>query len=291
MGSWFRWIRKLYLNLNEKLEGVKAGKTGVGNTYFVDDQDGLDANDGLTRDAPFKTIAYALTKCVALHDDYILVLRGGGQTHPIAVTVDRVHIIGITNKGTPQTVSGYAAGAHICMTIDAEHVEIAGLTFLADTTHPAIDVLSQCWGLWVHHCSFGEAGIAQHGIAADNEGPVGGLIEHNVFGETIAENGCNLLGPTRTIFRNNIFRLPGASKVGIYLYGGSFGAILDNVFACPDENGAAIRVTGTGGLVARNKAANGKLATFGAGGNAPFTDAGTNHWSNNWQNNTAGAIG
>ncbi|GAH58284.1 unnamed protein product, partial [marine sediment metagenome] len=239
MGSWFRWIKKLYQNLNEKLEGVKAGKTGVGNTYFVDGQDGLDTNDGLTRDAPFKTIAYALTKCVALHDDYILVLRGGGQTHPIAVTVDRVHIIGITNKGTPQTVSGYAAGAHICMTIDAEHVEIAGLTFLADTTHPAIDVLSQCWGLWVHHCSFGEAGIAQHGIAADNEGPVGGLIEHNYFGEAIAENGCHFLGPTRTIIRNNVFRC--LSGVGIYLAGGSFGAILDNVFAAPDANGAAIK--------------------------------------------------
>ncbi len=287
MGAVFRWIKAIYESLYKKLEGVKAGITGVGNTYFVDGQNGLDTNDGLTKDKPFKTIAHALTKCVAYHDDHILVLRGGAETHPIAVTVDRVHIIGVTNKGTPQTVGGYAAGAAICMTIDAEHVEIAGLTFLADATHPAIDVLSQCWGLWIHHCSFGEAGIAQHGIAADNEGPVGGLIEHNVFGETIAENGCNLLGPTRTIFRNNIFRC--LSGIGIKLYGGSFGAILDNVFATPDENGAAITATGTGGLVARNRAANGKAADYTT--NDPFLDGGTNHWADNYQNNTPAVIG
>jgi len=291
--------RSMFVELYNRVEGLRAGNPGVGKVFWVDGINGSDTLwNGLRptvvdKCGPLATVTEALTRCTALEDDYILVLNGGAHTHPIAVEVDRVHIIGITNPGAPQTVAGWVSGAFSCITVDASHVEIAGFQILSNAGNPGIEILGQAWGLWVHHCMFGGTVTTQDGIYSGAvEGPVGGLIENNVFDLNIGRDGCRLYAPTRTVIRNNNFRC--LAGIGVHIYGpGQFGAILDNDFATPDANGAAITIVSAitvDGLAAGNNAGCEKAADYPAGTNDPYHDGGTNHWTDNYQNNVIAVI-
>lgn len=279
--------RGMFNELYNRVEGLRAGKPGVGKVFWVNGFSGSDTLwDGFRPttdvhgDGPLKTIEEALSRCTALEDDYILVLRGGAEDHPIAVNVRRVHIIGITNIGTPQAFPGYLSGAHSCITVNEEHVEIAGLQLLSDDSHPAIELLGTCWGLWVHHCSFGLTAPVQDGILSAVESPVGGLIENNIFGEQIARDGCRLAQATHCVFRNNLF-LYNAAGIGLNL--GRFAEIFGNRFVARNDQGCAITVGGTNGIVAHNWAA--YLKDVDGAAATPYEDTGTNHWSENYVNN------
>lgn len=267
---------------------------GAGKVFFVNGFSGSDGYPGDDPEKPLATVTRAHALCVAERGDYILVIRGGADTHPIVIDKARVHLIGVTGKA-PQTYAGWTA-AEGPLQIAANQVEVAGLTFQADATHPGIEFTAFSWGAWIHHCSFGTVMPTQDGILADvdQEGPVGGLIEDCVFGRSIARDGIRLWAPTRAVIRNNIFRITGAGGIGIHICGpGQFGAILGNVFAgIGGANGEAIRIDNAltvNGLVAGNRAGNLKGVDYGA--NVPFLDGGTNHWTDNYQNNTVAAIG
>lgn len=71
--------------------------TTFGTVYFVDPTNGSNGNDGMSPDAAFATVEFALTQCVSGNDD-VICLRGNA-THNLAamlsVTISRVHFVGL----------------------------------------------------------------------------------------------------------------------------------------------------------------------------------------------------
>lgn len=280
------YSRREIAGLVQKIRSPYMG-FGAGKVFFVNGSTGLDSNDGDDPENPLKTVTKALTKCVADRDDYIMIIKAGTDTHPIVVDVKRVHIIGVTGP-TALVGPGYISGAAAGFRISADDVEIAGLNLFADATHPGIEIAAAeyCWRLWVHHCRFGITLPTQDGIVKAaggvTEGPVGALIEDNIFGQEIGRDGIRVAAPTYTVFRNNLFMYH--VGVGINITGGNFAEIFGNRFVGRNVEGDAITVTGEKGIVAHNWTA--YQTTDGAALNTPYKDDGTNHWADNYINNT-----
>lgn len=283
MGSWFRWIKNLRENLWKKLEGVKAGWRGAGNTYFVHGFTGLDTNDGLTRDTPFLTIRHALDQCVADHDDYILVLDCWQQeTFPISVDVSRVHIIGV-DKENGKLPRMNAPTDTAIFTLDAEYCEIANLSLNAGVGHAAIEIgtLAGVGRGAIRGCWFGVTGAGLYGIhvPATFDAPEM-LIEKCRFGIGLTSDGIRIAGnATRSVIKKCLFRAQG---IGINVTSHmNNGWILSNRFVCAAvEAGRAITLTNTDSIfVDDNRAQSGKTAM----GVIPYVDGGSNHWGVNYQ--------
>jgi len=287
MGSWFRWIKKLYENLWKKLEGVKAGWRGAGNTYFVHGFTGLDTNDGLTRDTPFLTIRHALDQCVADHDDHILVLDCWQQEDfPISVDVSRVHIIGV-DKENGKLPRMDAPTDTAIFTLDAEYCEIANLSLNGGVGHAAIEIgsLAGVGRGAIRGCWFGETGAGLYGIYVPPtfDAPEM-LIEKCRFGNGLTSDGIQIAGNmTRGVIQKCLFR-PQAIGINVPSHMND-GWILSNRFACYGlVAGSGITLTNTDRIfVDDNRAQSGKDAM----GVIPYVDGGDNNWGLNYQDITA----
>lgn len=135
MGAWFRWIKKLYENLYETLEGVKAGFFGTGTKYFVDADNGLDTNTGRSWSKALLTLAAAHTKCVDGNDD-VIIARGNFSDSAITITKSKVHLFGIMGKGPNQSyltrISSGASATGATILIQAYDVEVAYLQVMGN---------------------------------------------------------------------------------------------------------------------------------------------------------------
>lgn len=277
---------------------------GAGNVFYVygiDGGIGDDANDGLTPATPFLTLTYALSQCVTGNHDYIIVLdywQPTGETWPISVDVNNVHIIGAEGAGTQMpiiTPTGDTAG----LSIAADRVEVARLCVNGGASHGCIEndpgAPTARWGFKVRDCWFAVLGSAQDGIknvaASDN---VYLQVERCRFGFAITRDGIRIEhNATRAMIgdawgNGNIFdRVQG---VGVNVVGNAADVgIFNNVFIIPANTaGAAITLSaGCGGC-----AIFGNHANFGDTdmGNNPYTDgagAGSNHWGLNYKGVTA----
>jgi len=280
---------------------VNAQYKGIGHNVFyvygIDGGIGDDANDGLTPTAPFLTLTEALSHCVAGQNDCIVVLdywQPTGETWPISVDVNTVHILGALGQGTQMpiiTPTGDTAG----LSIAADRVEIARLCINGGATHGCIenDVTGATarWGLRVRDCWFAVLGSAQDGIknlaASDN---VYLNVQRCRFGFAITRDGIRIEhNATRAQIGDpwgagNVFdRVQG---IGVNCVGNVADVgIFNNTFIIPANTagGAVTLSAGSGGC-----AIFGNVANFGdtTMGNNPFADgagAGANHWGNNMQ--------
>jgi len=265
-----------------------------GNVFFVDGLNGNNLNDGLSPDSPWLTITFALTRCVADNDDIIVVIDCWQQepAWPVAVNVNRVHIIGVdVENGKYPRMAPPADTAVFNMA--CEYFEIAGFSLGAGATHAPIEFNASLGRGRIHHCWLGYTEAAQDGIriAALVDAPEL-LIEDCVFGALLTRDGIRLDGnSTRTIIRNNLIRrVPG---IGIHCRtnGSDIAAITGNsiMIALGAAAGAAITLL----LGVGNALISGNIvAEDGANpGNNPYRDlstgvAGTN--LNAWGPNYSG---
>ena len=292
MGAWFRWIRYIYNWCKDfstqVLGAIKAGTTGVGTVYFIHGFNGLDTNDGLTRDTPFLTIAHALDQCVADHDDYIYVLDCWQQEpFPISVDVSRVHIIGV-DKENGKLPRMNAPTDTAIFTLDADYCEIANLSLNAGVGHAAIEIGSLAGDAGgrgaIRGCWFGVTGAGLYGIyvPATFDAPEM-LIEKCRFGIGLTSDGIRIAGNiTRGVIKKCLIRAQG---IGINVTSHmNEGWILGNRIVCAaDAAGRAITLTNTDGIFVDDNRANfGKTVTA----NNPFVDGGANNWAANYHGNT-----
>ena len=265
--------------------------------WGIDGAIGVDTNSGETPQSPFLTITKALSMCEDARQDYIVVMdywQPTGETWPISVDKDNVHIIGADGAGTQMpiiTPTGDTAG----ISIAANRVEIANLCINGGATHGCIenDVTAGAarWGLLVQDCWFAVLGSAQDGIknlaASDN---VYLQVLRCRFGFAITRDGirvehnatrCQIGDPWGN---GNMFdRVQG---IGVNIVGNAADiGVYNNIFVIPANTaGAAITLSaGTAG-----SAIFGNQANFGDTdmGNNPYTDnaaAGSNHWGGNYQ--------
>lgn len=284
----------------EALSKLKAGggSGGIGgDVYYVDGLAGLDTNPG-TRDLPFQTITYALTQCVADHDDYIIVLDCWQQepAWPVVVNISRVHIIGLDVKNgkyprmtPPGNTAVFQLGA-------AGYFELAGFGLGSGAAHAAIEwaagvnegrgIIHAMWLGWV---AAGQDGIL---IPATSDAPEI-EISDCFFGTALTRDGIRIEGnATRGVFQKNLFREVGGVGLNALKDGSDLGAILENRFkvAKGAAQGSAISLAlGVGNaVVIDNKAAEDAENP----GNNPYQDFSTgavgttlNAWGANYSGN------
>jgi len=199
----------------------------LGNVFYVDQFAGDDLNDGRTPDRPFATITFALTQCVADHDDYIFVMDLWQEV--VTLNVARVHLIGVGTSRSHPFCQWNAAADTSCISLntDSNNVEIAGFSFGGGATSAGIEqAVGACMGVYIHDCVFGSfhaGGTPQDGIRV-TQNITSPRIEHCTFlgadaatktGGLLLRDGIRIVAGTGTyngaIANNRFLGIPGVS--------------------------------------------------------------------------------
>jgi len=286
---------------------------GAGVVYYVYGIDagiGSNANTGLTPDAPFLTLTYALAQATIqaaavaspAWQTYIVVLdywQPAGEVFPIDVDVNNVHIIGSDGGGTQQpiiTPTGDTAGVLIA----ADRVTISGFCINGGATHGCVENDATAgaarWGCKIDDCWFGVLGSGQDGLRIVTPGDMPYLEVTNCrFGTGLTRNGIQIEHNATRCFigkptgEGNLFRnIPG---IGINVDGVNPTdlGIFNNTFVIPANTaGAAITFAADTGLAI----VDGNHANFGDTEMAanPYADGaagGSNNWLLNYKGITA----
>lgn len=276
----------------------------VGDVYYVDGVNGSNNNEGKDSESPKLTIAAALALCSDQHHDYIFILdywRPSGETWPIPITYDLVHVIGVGgHPGLPwPAVHPSTDVAAFQLSSSGQYGEIAGLTIGGGNSHGGIDWQNsgQVDGFWIHHNVFGHQwfGTPLNAIqqaASASRGGYGNCIEHNtIMGDlanctgAITGNGIDMLGAVMSydlIIRFNRFM---GCAINVNLTQVSNGQIEHNKFVCADAaDGEAVSLLSAcrGCWVDGNRAGNGGDAAMTK---EPYRDVAAtnkNHWGMNY---------
>jgi hypothetical protein len=276
--------------------------------FYVDGVNGANTNDGLTPGEAFLDITYALSQCTDEHNNYIIVLEypadgspPGTETYPIAVDIDRVHLIGAAyphSEGDKFAFLG-ATDDNEIFSIQGKWVEIAYFKLSGGTNHAAIefgDTPVNCKGAAIHHCQFSEktgtVGNAAHGIWMETNNTLGGnwcYIAYNKFYPQITSYAIRFeSNPAYPVIHNNWFIKPG--DIAIYVNsGGAYGEITDNSFSLASDT-TGLAITFTAAAVGVPWWIDGNRAHYGSTPMTqnPYRDIGVipgpleNNWGVNW---------
>lgn len=286
---------------------------GPGNVFWVNlaANGGSNLNSGLRPDQPFETITYALTQCVAEHNDYIMVIDDWQEPAAVDINITRVHIIGLTNyfrlNSNNPLVCLNAAANHAIFTVSSlsNNSEIAGFMLGGGAAHAGIENPNGTpMNLHIHNCVFGHSfsgNTPEDGIRVEiNATNI--RIEHNVFLGTpggkglITRDGIRFQGggdPLNGDIENNQFKaLPGVAMNFVSVADDTGGiTIKDNVIICAQGyaigNAITLGATVRGFMVVGNKAMYGGVTA--AMVNNPYLDntvvAPFNSWAANYKGN------
>lgn len=266
---------------------------GNGHAFFVDGIAGSDSYPGDSPGRPFQKIATALGNCTNNRDDYIIALDCWQQdAFPIDVNKHRVHIIGLDSGNGKYPRMAPPGDTAIFLLGTGEYVEVAGFSLGGGATHGCIEWKdnintgrSKLHDLWL-----GWTDGAQDGIRVPVNADAPEIeIARCWFGSSLTRDGVRLIGnATRSVIRDNLFRLVGGVGINALKNGSDLGAILRNRFKCADAaTGEAITLA----LGAGNAIIDGNRAGQGAAamGNRPYRDLSTgvlgtclNAWLNNY---------
>lgn len=285
-----------------KLMGLGLPWAALGNVFYVDGVNGNNLWDGLTPNTPWATITYALTQCVADHDDYIIVTEHWQEV--VAINITRVHIIGIPSNPNHSFVQMNAVADTAIFTVTAlsNNCEIAGFSFGGGNNHAGIENAGGTpMGLYIHDCQFGHffAGdTPQDGIRIDLNATNIRIERCSFYGNlacgTLTRDGIRWTSGgdplNGTIIDNQFLACPGVGINFLAVAANTGGiSIKDNIFACgADVQGSGITLTANcaGFLVVGNKALYGDVTA--AMVNNPYLDAAAafnNHWMANHKGN------
>ena len=279
-----------------------------GEVFVVNGVDGVGSNSNAgTAAAPFLTIKYALSQCVANRNDHILVQdywQPTGEAWPILVNKNQVHIVGLAQRGLPYpAIHPTGDTAAFQLGSSGQYGSIEKLTIGGGTVGGGIDFCGdsagQVDGFLIKKCTFGHAwfGTPVSGILQKvdaTRGGYGNRIEKCLFlgnGANMAKgaisgNGIDFLcaGSAATMMYgteivDNIFM---GLNVGINLARASDSLITGNKFTVDDaSDGEAITLSALclGGLISGNEAMEGAVGMT----KNPYKDLGTNHWGLNYK--------
>lgn len=273
---------------------------GAGRIFFVHAFNGDNDNNGISPNEPFETITHALTLCGDDRQDYIICMSTWAQepAWPIRVPITNraVHIIGPGRENGTLGAYLYPGGANeptFLLESGAVEVEIAGSNMGGGDDHGCIE-LESTQRAWILHNHFGNSdqglGTPSYGVSAPAGGSVHFMVcEDNVFwgdqvnvGQGISVNGFDIpWGSWMTIRRNRFM----GCVIGIRLLSCGGCMLIDNLFACPDSEGAAITLVAhansVGNMITGNVAMEGAETAIAAN---PFLDQNNNnlnHWGDN----------
>ena len=101
--------------------GMPIAGSVFGNIYFVDYRNGLDTNNGETRDTAFKTLSAAVTAATTNNNDVIFIDGDSTvtETEMLTISKNRLHFVGC--NGVP---GHYGAGAKVTLGVTAVATDI-----------------------------------------------------------------------------------------------------------------------------------------------------------------------
>ena len=262
---------------------------GLGNVFYNDGVNGLNANDGLTPQTPKLTLTASLAQCTNDMNDTILVLdywQPAGETWPVSINKSKVNIIAVPSGSFSPWAVVDSAGDFACFSIAADDVIIRGFSFHAGATHGGIEFAGAKARMGIYDCYFATGAL---GIWSEAGGIEQGLEVGNCFfQQSLTAQGIYINDdPAFIKLHDCVFdRVQG---VAIEVVQGGAPQILNNVIALP-SNTAGMAIT-LGATVYR-AIVNGNSANYGDTdmGNIPYTDgagAGANSWLLNYQGTTA----
>jgi len=313
-GSNFK--RKLLKEVLYKQYQLRHPQPGIagGDVFFVDgttgaNKDGVVAsntNDGFDPRSPWLTLTYALSQCTADNNDTIFVLdywRPTGETWPISITKNRVHIIGLAQPNLPYPAIHPATDvAAFQLNSSGQYGSIQNLTIGGGNSHGGIDWQNsgQVDGYLIKNCTFGHqwfgtplSGIYQ--ISTASRGGYGNIIDSCRFlsdqsncSGAITGNGIDMAGAVTSydLEVTNCWFM--GCAVGINLADGDNCRFLNNKFICPDAaDGEAITLASPcrGNMVDGNVAMNGGDAAMTKQPYVDIAATNKNHWGVNWTSN------
>ena len=275
-----------HANLGNVINNPDAGVV-----YYLDGSSGLDANDGLSPEAPFLTITYALSQMTAGNNDYLIILAypgaAAGETWPVQVDISKAHIIGTPSQAAPSPLIDAPADT-ACFDIAASNVEISGLEFSSGASFACIETSGGIWKANIHHCFFNWQSGGQDAIQlsnnTDNADCPHWWIHDNKFGAFSTQHGIHIAyNSTRSVIERNLFLDVASGGIGVFVdqAGAAVGAILDNTFAVADaaDGEAVTTIAGTAGCTIHgNRTGEGVAAMT----QTPYRDLGANNWGMNW---------
>jgi hypothetical protein len=128
----------------------------TGKVFWVDSGTGSDDNDG-KKDTPFKTIDYAIGKCVADNDDLVLLYPGHTDTVSAAGTITSdvagVHILGL-GRGLARPTVTYDTAAAACWNITGANCVIENIILTANFADVAKAFDVDAKDFLLKNCSF-----------------------------------------------------------------------------------------------------------------------------------------
>lgn len=149
-----------------------------GNVYWLDSNNGSDANDGKRKDRAFATLDVAIGACTDNNDDVIYVMPRHSETITGAggITVDKagVSIIGLGRYDTRPTFLMDGADT-VTMLVTSANVHIEGLKFVAGHADIAVFATITAKGVTFKNCWWEENTAGENWLigisagAADND--------------------------------------------------------------------------------------------------------------------------
>jgi len=297
-------LRKDVSTLGDLADGYKVGAIlppWHGNVFWVDGgwaNPGSDGDDG-SKENPFLTITYALTKCANYNWDFIIVrdyYQPSGETWPISVNKQGVSIIGASSLGMqPSYCELTSEGAYDCFSFDTNsgYSTLAGFSMVAGASDACIIAgTSGIHGVVIDNCLFGVAGASVDGILLpNNTGWHNSIIRNCVFGSALTGDGIETVnvssagGFTECSVVNNRFLGVGGVciKATGYWVGGE---ITHNKFGLPaDTAGDSITMSSVCSevFISGNVTAEDKTPMT----NNPYKDSGNCEWGLNYKGITA----
>lgn len=124
-----------------EIRGLPVLNTYAGNVFWVHYGTGSDGNKG-TRERPFKTIDYAISRCTANKGDIIIALPGHTETITAASAIDLdvagISLVGLgTGTLMPQVVFNHA---NATVAVGADNVTIRGMRFTSSITAVVVGI-------------------------------------------------------------------------------------------------------------------------------------------------------
>jgi len=229
-------------------QGTPSGYGG--HTWYVD-SDVTTTGNGRSWLHAKKTITEALA--VAGAHDVILIQKGiYDEGAVLNITQEGLKIFGMGTTRDMWGMSAIKASAanHICITINANEVEIGNMAFIQNNANVTIDVATtvSTYKTHIHTCYFGGSSTQTYGVRGGlsaDWGSVDVVVEDCTFYQCVT--GVDLYG-TRCTIKNNVFLLSaGDTAINVTQSGGNRPElrILDNTIRGCLNTDTGVKFTGT----------------------------------------------
>lgn len=236
---------------------------GIGDTYYVDSENGDDGRAGKSPETALATLDKAIGKCSANQGDLIVVLPGHSESEAAAASIATLDVDGVTvvGIGVGDDMPAFNLGhASATFTISGSDCKVSGLKFVSTIANVAVGVTMTAASdnSVVENCVFRDSADDKEMLVGISVAAAANGVKllNNDFKTTLSAGGNNAIlsaAVTDLEVRGNVAY--GKFATGAMLTSGVLtrATIVDNMFVNAEAAiGIALNGTTSTGILARN---------------------------------------